>query len=73
MAILKPIEGNGSMIDSCKNTIAQRKGYANWTEYFDWVCREGQKPEVVGQLVEIATAEAYQLYMFELKKGGRKR
>lgn len=72
MAILKPIEGNISIIDSCKHTVAQRKGYANWTEYFDWVCREGQNPEVVGQLIESATAEAYKLYIIELKKGGRK-
>lgn len=40
-----------------KDRIAIEKGYPSWDDYFDWICRPGERPEVVGQLIEAATIE----------------
>lgn len=50
-------------LDQAKETIAQQKGYPSWREMYNWVCREGQIPAVVGQLIEAAMTEAITLIL----------
>ena len=45
------LRGNGPTIGPIS------KGYPNWTEMYDWICREGQRPDVVAQLIEAAMQE----------------
>ncbi len=54
-------------VKTYKDRVAQLKGYSNWKEYYDWIAREGQKPEVVAQLIESAMEEAYKQGLLELK------
>lgn len=46
-------------LEQAKEAIAKEKGYPSWREMYDWVCRDGQLPAVVGQLIEAAMAEAH--------------
>lgn len=50
-------------LDQAKDKIAQQKGYPGWREMYDWVCRDGQIPAVVGQLIEAAMTEAITLIL----------
>lgn len=34
------------------NFVARENGYPDWKEMYNWICREGQFPSVVGQLIE---------------------
>jgi hypothetical protein len=40
-----------------KDKVAQEKGYPSWEEMFNWICRENERPEVVGQLIESAMVD----------------
>ena len=48
--------------EEIKDRIAQKQGYSNWEEYYDWIAREGQLPSVVAQLIESAMQEATEIY-----------
>jgi hypothetical protein len=48
-------------LEQAKEVIAKQQGYPSWRELYDWVCRDGQYPAVVGQLIEAAMTEAHEL------------
>lgn len=43
-----------SILDKVKDEVAEEMGYPNWNEFFNWVAREGEKPDVVAQQIESA-------------------
>jgi len=43
------------------NDIAIEQGFKCYNEYFDWVARKGEKPEVVAQLIESIYKKAIKL------------
>lgn len=45
-------------IMSIKDQLAIEKGYASWDDLYDFTCREGQRPDVVGQLIESYVEQA---------------
>jgi hypothetical protein len=40
-----------------KDRIAIEKGYPSWDEMYNWISREGQRPEIVAQLIEAAVQD----------------
>lgn len=41
--------------------VAKKRGYRSWLEMYDWYCREDERPEVVGQLIEAAMDDVLDL------------
>lgn len=46
---------------SIETKVAQDKGYDSWDGMFDFICREGERPEVSAQLIQGATKEYIKL------------
>ena len=49
-------------IEEIKNEIAQQKGYPSWVDYYNWIAREGERSDVVAQLIEGAITECFESY-----------
>lgn len=49
-----------------KNAIAVLKGYPNWDEYYDWISRDGERPDVVALQIEGAMEEVMELIVSDL-------
>jgi len=45
-----------------KDKLAIEKGYNSWNELYDWTCREGERPEVVGQLIESYVEQGFNIF-----------
>jgi len=53
--------GNERTAEEVKDIVAKKRGYLNWTVYYDWIARDGELPSVVAQLIESAMEEAMEL------------
>jgi len=49
-------------IEQIKNSIAQEKGYPSWTQFYNFVSRDGEHAAVVAQQVESAMQEVLEAH-----------
>lgn len=45
-----------------QNIIAKEKGYPNWDVMYCWICRNGERPDVVAQQIEALMTEVAHKY-----------
>jgi hypothetical protein len=53
-------------ISKMKDKVAIEYGYLNWESFYNWIAREGEKPEVVAQQIESAMEDVIKL-MYSVK------
>ena len=56
-----PLKNISMNLLQAKNKVAINKGYASWSEMYDWIARDGQLPTVVAQLIESAMEEVLKI------------
>lgn len=51
-------------LQQAKDRVAKSMGYPNWTEFFNWIARDGETPVVVAQQIESAMEEVIHIIRY---------
>lgn len=56
------------MLSEIKDMIAIENGFPSWEEFYNWTAREGERPDVVAQIIESVMTEACKRLLIEQKQ-----
>lgn len=55
-------------IEELKNILATENGFPSWEDFYNWTAREGERPDVVAQIIESVMTEVCKRLLIEQKQ-----